>query len=67
VLEVVEDRAGDTCRAVYTIRFAEAVYVLHAFQKKSPQGIKTAQRDVELVSNRLKRARKHYQERYGKK
>jgi phage-related protein len=40
VLEIVEDRAGDTFRAVYTIRFAEAVYVLHAFQKKSPKGSK---------------------------
>src|SRR5579862_1237733 len=50
VLEIVEDHAGDTFRAVYTVRFAEAVYVLHAFQKKSPTGMKTAQRDVELVS-----------------
>ena len=49
----------------YTIRFAEAVYVLHAFQKKSPKGIKTARRDVDLVSARLKQARKEYQERYA--
>jgi phage-related protein len=33
VLEIVDDRDGDTCRAVYTVRFAEAVYVLHVFQK----------------------------------
>ena len=65
VLEIVEDEAGNTYRAVYTIRFAEAVYVLHAFQKKSPRGIKTARRDVELVSERLKQARKDYQERYA--
>jgi phage-related protein len=67
VLEIVEDRAGDTFRTVYTVRFAEAVYVLHAFQKKSPKGIKTARRDVELVSQRLKQAREDYQERYAKK
>jgi phage-related protein len=65
VLEIVEDHAGDTFRAVYTIRFLEAVYVLHAFQKKSPKGIKTAQHDVELISQRLKQARLDYQERYG--
>ena len=65
VLEIVEDHAGNTFRAVYTIRFAEAVYVLHAFQKKSPRGIKTARRDVDLVSERLKQAREEYQERYA--
>ena len=67
LLEIVEDHAGDTFRAVYTVRFAEAVYVLHAFQKKSPAGIKTAQRDVALVSERLKQARQDYEERYAKK
>jgi phage-related protein len=65
VLEIIEDHAGNTFRAVYTIRFAKAVYVLHAFQKKSPKGIQTARRDVELVSERLKQARKDYQERYA--
>jgi phage-related protein len=65
VLEVVGDHAGNTFRAVYTIRFAEAVYVLHAFQKKSPKGIKTVLHDVELVSQRLKQARRDHQERYG--
>lgn len=66
VLEVVEDHRGDTFRAVYTVRFHEAVYVLHAFQKKSTRGIKTAQRDVELVSDRLRLAREDYSIRYGK-
>lgn len=66
ILEIVEDHAGDTFRAVYTIRFADAVYVLHAFQKKSPTGVRTAQRDVELIAERLKQAREDYQERYGK-
>jgi phage-related protein len=42
VFEVVEDHDGDTCRAVYTVRLREVVYVLHAFQKKSPRGIRTA-------------------------
>jgi phage-related protein len=67
VLEIVEDHAGDTFRAAYTIRFVEAVYVLHAFRKKSPTGSETARHDVELVSLRLKQARRDYQERYAKK
>ena len=49
VLELVENYDGDTYRALYTVRFKEIVYVLHAFQKKSPKGIKTAQIDVDLV------------------
>ena len=61
VLEVVEDHAGDTYRAVYTVRFEQAVYVLHAFQKKSPTGVKTARTDIELVHRRLQAAREHYQ------
>jgi phage-related protein len=65
VLEIVEDYRGDTYRAVYTVRFEAAVYVLHAFQKKSPKGIKTAATDVDLVSKRLKAARLDYEERYG--
>jgi phage-related protein len=67
VLEIVEDYRGDTYRAVYTVKFDQAVYVLHSFQKKSPKGIKTAQTDVELVSRRLKSARKDCEERYGKR
>jgi phage-related protein len=46
VLEIVEDYRGDAYRAIYTVRFAGAVYVLHAFQKKSPSGIKTPKREV---------------------
>ncbi len=56
VLEVVEDWRSDTYRAVYTVRFAEAVYVLHVFQKKSKQGIATPKSDLELIRERLKRA-----------
>jgi phage-related protein len=54
VLEVVEDFRGDTYRAVYTLRYAEAVYVVHCFQKKSTQGIATPKPDVELIKSRLK-------------
>src|SRR5271154_1111817 len=46
ILEVVENHRGDTYRAVYTVRFESAVYVLHVFQKKSPSGIRTARKDV---------------------
>lgn len=56
VLEVVADHRGDTYRAVYTVRFAERVYVLHVFRKKSKKGIATPQSDIELVRQRLKRA-----------
>src|SRR3954453_16204824 len=53
VLEIVADHHGDTWRAVYTVRFAEAVYVLHAFQKKSKRGRATTKRDLELIRQRL--------------
>ncbi len=66
VFEIVEDFDGDTYRAVYTVRFREVVYVLHAFQKKSPKGIKTARSDVDLVEQRLKIAKEDYEARYGK-
>ena len=65
VLEVVEDHDRATYRAVYTVRFEGAVYVLHAFQKKSPRGIRTSGSDVELVARRLKMAQQDYEERYG--
>jgi len=67
VLEIVEDYRGDTYRALYTVKFENAAYVLHAFQKKSPKGIKTAQTDVGLVSRRLKIASEDYETRYGKR
>ncbi len=60
VLEVVEDFAGDTYRAVYTVKFADAVYVLHVFQKKSKKGIKTPQKDLDLIKERLTRAEQDY-------
>ena len=65
ILEVVKDYDGDTYRAIYTVRFAQAVYVLHVFQKKSPRGIATRQSDVALVRERLKVAQRDYEERHG--
>jgi len=65
VFEVVENHDGDTYRAVYTVRFREVVYVLHAFQNKSPSGIRTARTDIELIAQRLKIARQDYEARYG--
>jgi phage-related protein len=56
VLELVADHVGDTFRAVYTVKFATAVYVLHAFQKKSKSGIKTPSEDTELIQRRLEAA-----------
>ncbi len=56
VLEVVSDHRGDTFRSVYTVRFADRVFVLHAFQKKSKSGIATAKADVELIRQRMKQA-----------
>ena len=56
VLEVVEDFRSDTFRAVYTVKFAGWVYVLHCFQKKSKSGIKTPKDDLELIKARLKAA-----------
>lgn len=66
VFEVVEDHDGDTYRAVYTVRFKEVVYVLHAFQKKSPKRVKTARPDIDLIERRLKIAQQDYEARYGK-
>ena len=66
VLEIVESHDGNAYRAVYTVRFDKAVYVLHAFQKKSPSGTRTAKRDVELVAQRVKMAQDDYEEHYGK-
>jgi phage-related protein len=66
VFEVVEDHRGDTYRAVYAVRFEGVVYVLHAFQRKSPSGIRTSKRDVELIARRLNEARMDFEVRYGK-
>ena len=54
VLEIVSDERGDTFRAVYTIKLGNAVYVLHAFQKKSKRGVATPRTEIELIKRRLK-------------
>ena len=63
VLEVVEDFDGDTYRAVYTVRFAGLIYVLHAFQKKSKKGIATPKQTIELIKSRLRDAEEDYRAR----
>ena len=62
VLEVVEDRRGDTYRAVYTVQYAVRVFVLHVFQKKSKSGIATPKPDLDLIRNRLKVAARRAKE-----
>ena len=59
VLEVVEDFKSDTYRAVYTVKFGSAVYVLHCFQKKSTHGAETPKPDMDLIRERLKAAEAH--------
>jgi len=61
VIEIVEDFRSETYRCVYTVKFDEAVYVLHAFQKKSKSGNKTPREEIDLIKYRLKRAKEHYQ------
>ena len=61
VVEIVDDFDGDTFRAVYTVRFADVVYVLHAFQKKSKKGIETPKSDLNLIRRRLRLAEQDYQ------
>jgi phage-related protein len=63
VMEIVEDRDGDTYRAVYTVRFADAVYVLHVFQKKSKKKIATPKHEMDLIRVRLKEAERLHAER----
>ncbi len=65
LLEVVSRYDGDTYRAVYTVRFKAAVYVLHAFQKKAKRGIATPKQEIDLVRRRLRAAEQHYSENYG--
>jgi phage-related protein len=63
VVEVVKDYRGDTFRAVYTVRLAGSVYVLHAFQKKSKSGSETPRLDIELIRRRLREAEQIAKER----
>ena len=63
VVEIVSRHRGDTWRAVYTVRFSEVVYVLHAFQKKSKSGIATPKKEMELIRQRLSQAERTHRER----
>ena len=64
VLEVVENHDGDTYRAVYTVRLAGTVYVVHVFQKKSKRGIATPRKEIALIRDRLRRAELDHANRF---
>ena len=66
MLELVEEFDGNAYRAVYTVKRGNAVYVLHAFQKKSASGIATPTKEIELVKQRLKIAQAHHEQELGK-
>lgn len=61
VLEIVENNEGGTYRAVYTVKFKEAIAILHVFQKKSKHGIATPQQDINLIKSRFKLAEQEYE------
>lgn len=63
VLEIVEDFRSDTYRAIYTVRFADVIYVLHAFQKKSKKGVATPKPEIDLIKRRLRLAEADYETR----
>lgn len=63
ILEIVENDPTGTYRAVYTVRFTDSVYVLHAFQKKSRKGIATPHQEIETIERRLKIAKADYESR----
>ena len=65
VLEVVDNDESGTYRAVYTVRLASAVYVLHVFQKKSRRGIATPRQEIDLVRSRLRQAEQHHATTFG--
>jgi phage-related protein len=62
VLEIIAKHEGGTWRAVYTVRFSEAVYVLHAFQKKSKRGVTTPKKEMEIIRHRLAEAERLHRE-----
>lgn len=61
--KLLKDYRGNTYRAVYTVRFADKVYVLHVFQKKSKRGIETPKQDLDLIKERLKLAENLYRQK----
>ena len=66
IWKIVEDHDGDTYRAIYTATFAEVVYVLDVFMKKSKSGIKTPEPDKDRVRQRFRAAQQHHNDNYGK-
>lgn len=60
VLELLDDHEGDTYRVVYTVRLADAVYVLHTFQKKARRGIATPKQEIDVIRRRLRAAEEHH-------
>ena len=67
VLEIVENCEGDSYRAVYTVRLADAIYVLHAFKKKSKRGIKTPKHEIDILKQRLQQAEEEFRSRQHRK
>ena len=65
IVEVVSRYDGDTFRAVYTVRFETAVYVLHAFQKKAKRGVTTPKQELDLIRARLRAAEQHFRDTHG--
>ena len=65
IVEIIENIDGNAYRVVYTVRFAEAVYVLRAFQKKSKKGLATPKMEIELIRARLRTAEQYHRERFG--
>jgi phage-related protein len=63
VMEIIDRYDTNTYRAVYTVQFAEVIYVLHAFQKKSKRGIATPRKDLDLIRRRLAEAQRLYRQR----
>ena len=61
MLEIVDDYQGNSYRGIYTVQYKDAIYVLHAFQKKSKHGIATLKCDIELIKRRLREAGEHYE------
>ena len=66
VIEIVGRYRGDAYRVIYTVRFEKAIYVLHAFQKKSKKGIATPRHEIDLIKARLKRAEEHSRSHFNK-
>jgi phage-related protein len=66
VLEIVTGHRGDTWRSVYTVRFEDSVYVLHAFQKKSKSGVATPKKELDLIRHRLADAEREHKERQNR-